>query len=85
MTLSETQMPNHSHTLVADDNDGDSTDPQDGYIGGGNQLFRSIPSVKEMAPESLPSAGGGQAHNNVHPVLTLNFIIALQGIFPSRN
>ena len=85
VTLSETQMPSHNHTLVGDDNDGDSTSPQGNYIAAGNQLFRSTPSVKDMATESLPSAGGGQAHNNLHPFLTLTFIIALQGLFPSRS
>jgi microcystin-dependent protein len=33
---------------------------------------------------TLAPAGGGQPHNNMHPFLTLNFIIAIQGIFPSR-
>ena len=38
-----------------------------------------------MAAQSTSSTGGAQAHNNMRPYLTLNFIIALQGIFPSRN
>jgi microcystin-dependent protein len=38
-----------------------------------------------MAPNSLSNVGGSQAHNNMQPYLTLNFIVALQGIFPSQN
>jgi len=37
-----------------------------------------------MAGEALPSTGGGQAHNNLQPLLGLNFIIALVGLFPTR-
>jgi microcystin-dependent protein len=37
-----------------------------------------------MAPESLPPAGGSLPHNNMPPVLVLNYIIALQGAFPPR-
>lgn len=38
-----------------------------------------------MSPNALSAAGGSQPHNNMPPYLTLNFIIALQGIFPSRS
>jgi microcystin-dependent protein len=37
-----------------------------------------------MAPTALGSFGGGQPHNNMSPYLALNFIIALQGVYPSR-
>jgi microcystin-dependent protein len=37
-----------------------------------------------MAPQTLPPAGGGLPHNNMQPYLTLNFCIALQGVFPQR-
>ena len=39
----------------------------------------------DLAQETLPTAGGGQAHNNLQPHLVLNFLIALVGIFPSPN
>ncbi len=38
-----------------------------------------------MAPNSISSVGGGVPHNNMQPYLVLNFIIAMQGIFPVRN
>lgn len=37
-----------------------------------------------MSPQALPPAGGGLPHNNMQPYLTLNFCIALQGVFPQR-
>jgi microcystin-dependent protein len=42
-------------------------------------------SISSMKPNALTNIGGSQPHNNMMPYLTLNFIIALQGIFPSRN
>jgi microcystin-dependent protein len=38
-----------------------------------------------MAPGAVSMAGSGQAHDNRSPYLTLNYVIALQGIYPSRN
>ena len=38
-----------------------------------------------LAGTAVAAAGGGQAHNNLAPYLTLNFIIAMIGLFPSRN
>jgi len=44
----------------------------------------SAANLVTMAPQALPPAGGGLPHNNMQPYLTLNFCIALQGIFPQR-
>jgi microcystin-dependent protein len=38
-----------------------------------------------MSPNALGAAGGGQPHNNMQPFLALRFIIALEGVYPSRN
>ena len=42
-------------------------------------------SLNPMAPSSIGNTGGSQAHNNMAPYLVINFIVALQGVFPSRN
>jgi microcystin-dependent protein len=42
-------------------------------------------STVDMAPETVSSSGGGAAHENMQPYLTLNFCIALQGLYPSRS
>ena len=44
----------------------------------------TAPRNVDMAPQALSLAGGGLPHNNMQPYLTLNFCIALQGIFPQR-
>jgi microcystin-dependent protein len=48
-------------------------------------LYVSPTALTTMAPAAVSSVGGSQPHNNMMPYLTLNFCIALQGIFPSQN
>ncbi|MDX1733405.1 MAG: phage tail protein, partial [Halioglobus sp.] len=38
-----------------------------------------------MAPQAIANGGGGQAHNNLQPFLSMNFTIALVGLYPTRN
>ncbi|WP_422372777.1 phage tail protein [Hoeflea sp.] len=88
VTLSEAQMPNHTHTMRASGENGE----QGTFTAGvalarsrGGALYQSNTgtNLESMAP--LPSTGGSQAHNNMQPYLTMNFIIALQGLYPSRS
>jgi microcystin-dependent protein len=50
-----------------------------------NLYSTDLSRLQAMAPGSVTNTGGSQPHNNMMPYLVLNFIIALQGIFPSRN
>ncbi|MDA0234866.1 MAG: phage tail protein, partial [Proteobacteria bacterium] len=56
-----------------------STDP------GGNTGAYSTTAGSQMATGAIGTAGGGQAHANMQPFLVLNYIIALEGIFPSQS
>ena len=90
VTLLDTEMPIHQHALMANTAPGDLPTP-----GSTRSLARSAPFIykvpppaqapQPMAPQAVSIAGGSQPHNNMMPYLVLNFIIALQGIFPSRN
>jgi microcystin-dependent protein len=86
-TLSLAQMPSHDHALVGSQEDDDSTLPGGNYYGGLSAAYVSpaAGTLGAMASESLPIAGGGQAHTNRQPFLTVNFIIALLGVYPSRS
>jgi len=88
VTLLESEIPAHSHSLgaVAGFN-ATNNDPTGGVPGKGdaglNPYTPSGPSVT-MAVTAIAPAGGDQPHNNMMPYLTLNFCIALQGVFPPR-
>ncbi|MDY7092532.1 MAG: tail fiber protein [Acidobacteriota bacterium] len=91
VTLSEAQMPNHNHSFMVSPTPGETPGPNSG--GNANALARSVGGAiygnaaneVPMAEQSMPDAGGSQAHNNMQPYLTMNFIIALVGLYPSRS
>lgn len=85
VTLSEAQMPNHTHTLYGSEEDVGATDPQGHYFGAGVQMYGGTSNQVSMADQALPSTGGSQPHNNLQPFIAMNFIIALQGLYPSRS
>lgn len=88
VTLLQTQLPAHNHALQAINDLGDSATPNpgEGLARGVNlQPYGSGVPNTTMAAQAVGAAGGNQPHNNLQPYLTLNFIIALQGIFPQRS
>jgi microcystin-dependent protein len=86
VTLLESEIPAHSHTLRGAEDDASFKTPQGMFLAGGNQMYISAnPSVNAaLTPEALAPAGGDQPHNNMMPYLTFYFCIALQGVFPPR-
>ena len=91
VSVSTSQIPNHDHDAVATSVSVSSTDPTGKLLGvSGGSRFSIIPYGDLTTPQPLISsavanAGGSQPHNNMQPFLVLNFFIALQGLFPSRN
>lgn len=90
VTLTEAQMPNHNHTMRANTNAGDLQIPSNQRSFARTQPgfawhSSSTSNLVAMADQALPSSGGSQAHNNLQPFLTMNFIIALVGLYPSRS
>ena len=87
VTLSEAQMPNHTHTLRATVSRGAAGTPQGNAFNRsvGDAAYNTPADLTGMAKEMAELTGGSQAHNNVQPFLTLSFIIALQGIYPQRS
>jgi len=90
VTLLDSESPQHSHTLQADPGRANLNNP-----GPQNSLARSTPGMIYTPPASASTTalaagavgltGGSLPHNNMQPYLTLNFCIALQGIFPARS
>jgi microcystin-dependent protein len=88
VTLLQSEIPAHSHSLIASLSDGNSQSPvgQLPAAGvGGITMYASPGQVTSLAPGALAPTGGSAPHNNLQPYLTFNFCIALQGIFPPRS
>jgi microcystin-dependent protein len=86
VTVNIQQLPTHTHALMGSQTPGDTPSPTGTVLADSIALIYAAPSaLTTLNPISVSSVGGSQPHNNMMPYLTLNFIIALQGIFPSRN
>lgn len=91
VTLSEAQIPSHNHTARGVGSGAGTTFmpsnttswAEDGGQAGPTYRVGSAQNAS-MSSSALSTTGGGQAHTNIQPLLTLNFIIALQGLYPSR-
>lgn len=84
-TLSISEIPTHTHSLKATNNNGASPLLTNNFFGAFNNGYGAPSALVSMEPSTLASVGGSQAHLNMQPFLVLNFSIALQGIFPSPN
>lgn len=82
-TLSISEIPAHTHTWGATDTTANQPNPTGNLLGKSQQYDSGMNGVG-MNPGLLSVVGGSQAHLNMQPFLTLNFCIALQGIFPSQ-
>jgi microcystin-dependent protein len=86
-TVSQGEMPQHTHQMTATTKQANKPD------GNGNLLGKTVTNMTVYAAQpdttlnaaTIPNVGGSQAHENRSPFLALNWCIALQGIFPSRS
>ena len=89
ITLTEAQMPQHTHTLRADADPGEQNSPVNRYsatTAANQRPYSTAANLVPMAPQAIPNnAGGSLPHNNMQPFLVMNFIIALVGLYPSRS
>ena len=90
VTVLESEIPAHSHTLRAWATDPADVQAPSAAVGlarssGGNAYTTDTAGLVSLAPQALTPAGGDQPHNNMMPYLTFYFCIALQGVFPPRS
>jgi len=89
VTLLQTEMPAHSHALMATNQLQQLPDPQNHTLARANaNAYLQSPSAAsftQMSAAAIGTTGGSLPHNNMPPYLTLTFIIALQGVFPARS
>lgn len=94
VTLTTAQLPSHTHTAIATTVAGTALAPANAlpatpaaanteflYLSGAATGTTDAPP----APQSVSAAGGNQPHDNIQPILALNYLIALEGVFPSQN
>lgn len=87
-TLSISEMPQHKHAVNASHDNATATSPSGKSLAAARENTYSAydnATKVAMANDFLTHVGGGQAHENMQPYTTLNFCIAIQGLFPSRN
>jgi microcystin-dependent protein len=84
VTLLVSEMPVHSHQYGATEESANENNPGNHAPANGIGMYAQPANLVTMAPQMLPPAGGSLPHNNMMPYLTLNFCIALQGVFPQR-
>ena len=90
-TVAVEELPSHTHTMQGSTNFGGDTSPADNVpgTGAGMNLYNPSPAAADVVTMDSDavtvSSGGNQPHDNVMPFLCIHFIIALFGIFPSRN
>ncbi|MBL4773238.1 MAG: phage tail protein [Alcanivoracaceae bacterium] len=88
-TLSAAEMPQHKHVIKGSESSGSEQSPLAKVLGASTNVI--LPSYKEsgnivnLNVASITKTGGGQLHKNMQPYITLNYCIALKGLFPSRN
>jgi microcystin-dependent protein len=92
VTLLETEMPVHSHSMKAYNSNGTLASPANNVSSGPSPVtdkdlfsYKNGPPNVTMKADTLGTIGGGLPHNNLMPYLTMNFCIALQGVYPPRN
>ena len=87
VTLGVTQMPAHNHLVNTTRNPAQFSEPQNRLLAPSSQnAYRDTAETGiVMTANMIADAGGSQPHNNIQPYLTVNFGIALAGIYPSRD
>ena len=90
VSLAESQMPNHTHTLRSTGaiRGGASRSPSNNSLsnvtGGFAYVSGSDTNLQSLSSQATINVGGSQPHNNMQPLIAMNFIIALVGLYPSR-
>ncbi len=87
VTLLQNQMPQHNHAMRTSPDPGEINTPSNNAlaISTNGAIYTTNAPNTTMNAQSVGVSGSGQPHNNMMPYLTMNFIIAMQGIYPPRS
>ncbi|WP_395376850.1 phage tail protein [Marinicella sp. W31] len=86
VTLTTNQLPSHSHDFKASADPGNASAAVGGYLAASPnvRMYRPAPQSGSLNSQTVNNVGGSRSHTNLMPFLCINFIIALFGIYPSR-
>lgn len=84
VTLTVSQLPNHTHIVGASAQNGNLDRPANAVWAKYNKQYAATPNGA-MSAEAITSTGKGGPHDNMMPYITISFIIALSGNFPPRS
>jgi microcystin-dependent protein len=85
-TVTMSEMPAHNHFVQANSAAANKALPQNDLLANvSTKVYGAVANLTTLHPSTVTNIGGSQPHENRQPYLVLLFIIALQGIFPSRN
>jgi len=85
-TVNTSEMPAHNHLVQASGAAANKAVPTNNFLANvSTKVYAGNANLTTLHPTTIANVGGSQPHENRQPFLVLNFIIALQGIFPSRN
>jgi microcystin-dependent protein len=90
VTLTSNQIPSHTHLINSVNANGNSKTPVGTTIpanvsGTNTNAYSSAATDSNMSPTIVGNAGGNNPHNNIQPILVINYCISLFGVFPSQN
>nr|WP_199001596.1 tail fiber protein [Flavobacterium sp. ASV13] len=87
VTLIDSEIPSHNHNLMVTSLNSQSTNPSNTSLGRGNpvKVYLNSNPTTNMGLNAIATTGGNLPHNNMMPYMTMNFCIALQGVFPPRS
>ena len=87
VTLIPGQLPAHTHAMSCNSGTGNSANPANNFWAAQPALLQYDPAgtASPLKANAISISGGSQPHENLQPYLTINYLIALEGIFPGRN
>lgn len=87
VTLTEQQLPSHTHTMVADSDLANEVNPTNHVFARSNLVdaYYDRPPDTQLSSAVLAPTGGGNPHENMQPYLPISFIISLTGVYPSQS
>jgi len=83
--LTIANLASHNHALEAKNAEGDDTNPTGRYLANTDPALDFYAGAPDVAMHPVGNTGGGQSFTNMQPYLVINFCIATQGVFPSRD